>query len=84
MIRLDVHFTLLINGGIHEKAQQHGCGPIDGHAHRSHRIDQIETGIQFLGIVEATNGNARIAYFSVNVGTNVGVVPVQSHAVKSR
>src|SRR5690606_9434121 len=62
----------------------HGCRPIDGHAHRAHGIAKIESRIEFLGIVQTTDGNPGIPNFSMDVGAVVRVAPKEGDRIKGR
>ncbi len=84
MVLPDVEFALLIDRGIHEESRENRRRSIDGHRYRRSRIDQIETGIQFLGVVQAADGNAGVACFTVDVGAVVRIASVQRHRIECR
>src|SRR6476661_1223423 len=83
-IFLYVFLALLVDGGIHEESQQHGSGAIDGHRYRSLRVSQIETAVQFLGIVHRSNAHTTVSALSINIWPVIGIFPIQSDAVKRR
>ena len=75
----DIFFTLLINGGIHKITYQSRGRSVDGHGYRSGCIAEIETGIEFFGIVEACNGNTGITDLAVNIRTQAGVGAIKGY-----
>ena len=78
----DVLLALLVDGRIHEKAQQHRRGPVDGHRYRGHGVCQVKARVEFFGVVQATNAHSCVANLAVDVRAVGRVVSVQSHRVK--
>ncbi len=78
----NVFFTILIDGCIHKKAQQHRCRSVYSHTHRGHRITQIETAVQLFCIIQATNRYTGVSYFSVDIWSFAWIISVEGNTVK--
>ncbi len=72
----DIPLALLVDGRIHKKRRNRRCRAVDRHGNRGFRIAEIETGIEFFGVVEATDAHTRITHFAINVGPEIGVFAV--------
>ena len=75
---------MLVDRGIHEKGQQDRRRSVDGHAHGSLRIAEVETTVEFLGIIHGGNANTTVTYFTINIRAMVGIFSIQRYTVECR
>jgi hypothetical protein len=84
IVFLQVDLDLLIDGGVHEKRQDHWRRTVDGHGHRGVGRAQVKAGVELLHVVQRSNAHAGVTHLAVDVGPGMRVFTIQCHGVKSR
>ena len=73
---------MLVYCGVQEERKQNRSRAVDGHRHTGRRVAEVESAVEFLGVVETADAHAAVAHFAVNVRTSIGIAAVQRNAVK--
>ena len=84
VVFFQMFFHLLIDRCVHEKRENHRCGSVDRHRDRCRRITKVEAGIQFLHVIDRSDGNAGVADLAVDIGPLVRVLAVQRNGIECR